>query len=761
MAKDFTKYIFNGHSHHKNRLVLAVIKEYVKNDAPNLQELLEAFPNELQGTRGIFIDKTKYDALPENSDDKKNNRYFSKEDEIISVTDGELLITTQWGIDNVSRFVDKAFTLGIDIQGKSDENNKVYWFLGASYGGVDDQTERFIKEGIWQGGNDGKYTDKIKQIQKGDKIAIKSVYTQTHSLPFDNGGKMASVMDIKAIGVVTENLNDGKTVKVDWQPNFKKLTWYMYTYQKRIWRVLPDKPERKALIDFAFSGAKQDFELFMKNNNESFVNSDEQQYPTITQGSLNKILYGPPGTGKTYNTIVEAVNAAEPGFSPEDGSIDEIRAEYQEQYDDLVAEGRIRFVTFHQSYGYEEFVEGLKASSDDGNISYDVEDGIFKGIARQAEKFLNSKASESTYNFDNAWLAFTELFSEEDYVEVNMSKTSFKVLDFNDKRIFFEKRGGSQDHTLSISTLRAIFEGRREYKSGLGVYYRPLVKFLKEISAPQQMPAVERKNFVLVIDEINRGNISKIFGELITLIEPSKRLGQKESLEVVLPYSGDKFSVPDNLYIIGTMNTADRSLAMMDTALRRRFDFVEMMPKSELFAGKSVKGIKLDLLLSKMNERIEVLYDREHTLGHAFFMPVADKVDFEGEDKAFEELQHVFRNKIIPLLEEYFFEDWNKIRLVLGDNRKKSKALTPYVFIKKHVSSYNDIFGEDHGLETYEDKKTTFKLADFDNEHSAWHNHLAYQAIYDETVLKKVDKASVNEEPATGEDSVVAEKSNA
>jgi hypothetical protein len=143
-------------------------------------------------------------------------------------------------------------------------------------------------------------------------------------------------------------------------------------------------------------------------------------------------------------------------------------------------------------------------------------------------------------------------------------------------------------------------------------------------------------------------------------------------------------------------------------------------------------------------------------------MPVSDKIDSEGEDKAFVELQHVFRNKIIPLLEEYFFEDWNKISLVLGDNRKNSKALTPYVFIKKHIASYNDIFGENHGLETYEDKKTTFKLADFDDEHSAWNNHLAYQAIYDETVLEKADKTPAkDEEYTTGEDSVVAEKSNA
>jgi 5-methylcytosine-specific restriction protein B len=321
---------------------------------------------------------------------------------------------------------------------------------------------------------------------------------------------------------------------------------------------------------------------------------------------------------------------------------------------------RYSSTTFHQSYGYEEFIQGLKAkSTNDNGISYAVEPGIFAKLCDRASKDPNHK-------------------------------------------------------------------------------------------------------YAMFIDEINRGNISKIFGELITLIESDKRKGCSNEMTVQLTYDGEQFSVPANVDIIGTMNTADRSLAMMDTALRRRFDFVEMMPRPELFAGKSVNGIKLDLLLSKMNERIEVLYDREHTLGHAFFMPVADKVDLEGENKAFVELQHVFRNKIIPLLEEYFFEDWNKISLVLGDNRKKSKALTPYVFIKKHVASYNDIFGEDHGLETYEDKKTTFKLADFDDQHSAWHNNLAYQAIYDETVLKKADTAlDKDEESATGEDSVVAEKSNA
>ncbi|MGK0269671.1 MAG: 5-methylcytosine-specific restriction protein B [Cocleimonas sp.] len=460
----------------------------------------------------------------------------------------------------------------------------------------------------------------------------------------------------------------------------------------------------------------------------------------VMNASLNQILYGPPGTGKTYNTIERAVDAAEPTFSPDVENKSELRAAYKDRYDKLVSDGRIRFVTFHQSYGYEEFVEGLKASSDDGNISYDVEDGVFKDIACQAEKFLNSKTSESTYNFDNAWLAFTERFSEEDYVEVNMSKTSFKVLDFNDKRIFFEKRGGSQDHTLSISTLRAIFEGRREYKSGLGVYYRPLVKFLKEISAPEQMPAVERKNFVLIIDEINRGNISKIFGELITLIEPSKRNGQPEAIEVTLPYSNDHFSVPDNLYIIGTMNTADRSLALMDTALRRRFDFVEMMPDYSVLTDDENQPycinhleneIDLVQLLSTVNKRISALYDREHTLGHAFLMPVVDKIKSNDHQGALTELANCFQNKLIPLLAEYFFEDWQKIRLVLADNQKPKELQ----LIKETDVDLADLFGDTDEVDVMDDELNDYQLIKADSE--LWLEPLTYLGIYQPSALGK------------------------
>ncbi|MEZ8096954.1 McrB family protein [Photobacterium swingsii] len=369
----------------------------------------------------------------------------------------------------------------------------------------------------------------------------------------------------------------------------------------------------------------------------------------MTHSPLNQILFGPPGTGKTFHTTEAAVKAADPAFygqlniNPAVGADTEQRQALTKKYKALSEAGRIRFVTFHQSYGYEEFVEGLKAeTTEDNQISYKVSDGIFKSISNAASV---SELSPSVDRGDSAPLP-------------------------------------AQSH-------------------------------------------VEQHNHVLVIDEINRGNISKIFGELITLIEESKRAGNNEEIALTLPYSGKTFSVPNNLFIIGTMNTADRSLAMMDTALRRRFDFKEMMPKPELFNNRTVKGIDLTRLLETLNKRIEVLYDREHILGHAFLFPVFNEAD---EDNAFIKLKDAFKNKIIPLLEEYFYEDWNKIRLVLGDNQKEQSSGRDYTFIQAHTDSFDALFGHNHGLETYEDSKVTYKLKDFDD--AVWSQPEAYVAIY-------------------------------
>lgn len=275
--------------------------------------------------------------------------------------------------------------------------------------------------------------------------------------------------------------------------------------------------------------------------------------------STNLILYGPPGTGKTFSTAKEAVRLCETGFSDEDLDDEEILR--KDLYPSLLAEKRIEFVTFHQSFTYEDFVQGLRPETGDfasgrmtGGFSLKPRDGVFKRICDRAK------------------------------------------------------------------------------------------------DDPQ-------KSYVLVIDEINRANISKVFGELITLLEGDKRLGCAHEITVRLPYSEEcdaRFGVPPNLHIIGTMNTADRSIAKLDIALRRRFTFKELEPAPKKL--NEIEGINLPAVLTTINNRIEYLLDREHRIGHAFFMRCKTKADVDN----------VMADKIIPLLQEYFYEDWGKIHAILG-----------------------------------------------------------------------------------------------
>ena len=221
----------------------------------------------------------------------------------------------------------------------------------------------------------------------------------------------------------------------------------------------------------------------------------------------------------------------------------------------------------------------------------------------------------------------------------------------------------------------------------------------------------EKKNYVFIIDEINRGNISKIFGELITLLEESKRVGKPESMTARLPYSQKSFGVPDNVYIIGTMNTADRSIAVIDTALRRRFLFREIQPDAKVLDGVVVEDVSISDMMNRMNKRISVLYDREHTIGHAYFIKLKDNPTVEM-------LAEIFRNNIIPLLQEYFYEDYEKIRLVLGDSRKTD---TSTQFITVQENNYVALFGSaDIGL----DESSTYEIND-----AAFENIDAYRTI--------------------------------
>ena len=398
----------------------------------------------------------------------------------------------------------------------------------------------------------------------------------------------------------------------------------------------------------------------LKNGNVTIkVNSEPVSNSVLMPNvkPLNQILYGPPGTGKTYHTINKAISIIE--NIKEDVLAKEKRNALKLRFEEYNASGQIVFTTFHQSMCYEDFIEGikpLKPLPDDEFVKYDVQAGIFKNICQEAKSnFENAKTENvSKLSFELAFEMLKEEWDNDSGLKFPL-KTSgydYTILGFTNTSIQFKKASGGTSHTLSISTLRDLYYGKEyDFKQGVGIYYPALINKLNTYQSIEKSPT-QIKPFVLIIDEINRGNISQIFGELITLIEESKRIGNEEVLEVTLPYSKEKFSVPPNLYIIGTMNTADRSVEALDTALRRRFSFEEMLPKVEVVKEKSFDDFDRVKIMEIINNRIEILLDRNHTLGHAYFI----KKDFKTS----------FQNEIIPLLQEYFYNDYSKIGLVLG-----------------------------------------------------------------------------------------------
>lgn len=476
---------------------------------------------------------------------------------------------------------------------------------------------------------------------------------------------------------------------------------------------------------------------------------------------LNQILYGPPGTGKTYQTARLAVEIC-------DGEVPSERIEIKKRYDELLAAKRIAFTTFHQSIGYEEFVEGLRPvtggedeSASESSVGFRLEpqNGIFREICALANQATKQTSGVNDIDLSNKRFfkmslgdAKTESHiydaaiegdfitlgwgGEVDWSEINAEfpKDFHKI---KERWLKINPEASSQDPNITQSftfygnmrvgdivvisdgnlRFRAIAEITGEYEFSphdSGYNHRRTVKWLrvfdeslpasnivsnklsqvscyelklknikldafKALLPSNKIKAGGAENHVLIIDEINRANISKVLGELITLLEPDKRLGQKNEIKLTLPYSADEFGVPSNLHIIGTMNTADRSIAQLDTALRRRFDFTEVMPDYSVI-DVDVDDINLAEVLSAMNERVEWLFDREHQIGHSYFCDVKSKA----------ELDHVMAHKIIPLIAEYFFEDWEKVIAVLNDSAG--------LFIKRETlkppSTLDDAFEE-------------------------------------------------------------------
>lgn len=430
----------------------------------------------------------------------------------------------------------------------------------------------------------------------------------------------------------------------------------------------------------------------------NFLSSDKNQlnepipaYTMNTKTSLNQILYGPPGTGKTYNTINKAVQIANSGFIVDDSlNANEKRKLIKDEYLRLVDVGQIVFTTFHQSMTYEDFIEGIKPvieENEDGakSVVYEVKNGIFKEICKNAEQPQFEKlAVVKDYSFDDA---FNDLVleanqklenNEQLFLPILTENLGLKIVGISDRGNLILKPIYSDDakeYTVSYSRAEKLQQAYpdlsvvknidKEFRAVIGgsnsTAYWSVLNYINnkinlEKKSISQSVSLPLKPYVLIIDEINRGNVSQIFGELITLIEEDKRLGNDEAIEVTLPYSKEKFGVPSNLYIIGTMNTADRSVEALDSALRRRFVFEEIPPKYDL-AGlqQELLGFKAADILETINQRIEKLLDRDHQIGHAYFINKNESTFIDS-----------FYKNIIPLLQEYFFGDYGKIGLVLG-----------------------------------------------------------------------------------------------
>ncbi|WP_299781721.1 AAA family ATPase [uncultured Formosa sp.] len=368
--------------------------------------------------------------------------------------------------------------------------------------------------------------------------------------------------------------------------------------------------------------------------------------------AINQIFYGPPGTGKTYHTVLEAAKIIEQKES----------LKYSEalKFFNKHLGNRIEFITFHQNYSYEDFIQGLRPDTEiGGELSFFKSDGVFKRIADRALKNLKDSENPGSAKrqFEDVFLELIKPLNdgELDELEIEMKKTSFYITEVGEKSIEFRKNQGESKHTLSINTLRKMYDSgvNTIILGGLQPYYNPILSLLLR-KGKRNVQTVAKQNYVIIIDEINRANISRVFGELITLIEKDKRSHGKIPLTATLP-SGDPFIVPSNLYIIGTMNTADKSIALLDIALRRRFEFKAMYPKYSI----ENKTIHKSEFLEKLNKLI-VNSGKGHdfTIGHSYFMC--------DDDETFN-FENTINNKVIPLMLEYYMNDENEVTRILKD----------------------------------------------------------------------------------------------
>lgn len=552
----------------------------------------------------------------------------------------------------------------------SEQNN--YFFVGTKFGD-DDYLEYFMKEGKWELGwhnneENKQYQRMLKlfnKIKPGDVLFAKSTYVKKKNLPFVKKDDLkVSVMKIRGMATVKEVLDDGHTIIVAWKKEYIEREWFFFTGQETIWFPSDIKyrtKETNQLIKFAASDEIiiQDYDYFLNHPNwkkykklesETMLRNDFLfNYSGILKKSKNLILRGAPGTGKTY--LAKEIAKELTGGN----------------------EDQIGFVQFHPSYDYTDFVEGLRpVSNGDGAIEFKLEDGIFKKFCQKAKEAQKTGGQD---NFEEAWDLYLEYVNSRDEKEYLTEFSYLTVNSRNNFNINYETK--AQGTCLTKSYVYELYKDEKYLKQP---YYRNQGKKvletlrkrfgLKDYVSPTEIDT--DKKFVFIIDEINRGEISKIFGELFFSIDPGYR-GEKGSVSTQyanLHETDDKFYIPENVYIIGTMNDIDRSVDTFDFAMRRRFRFVEVTAESQvgmLDKELDIHAEEAKLRLRNLNAAIENVQElnSHYHIGPSYFLKLQD-VDFDYE--------LLWSDYLKPLLEDYLRGSYEEAETL--DTLKKAFDLT-------------------------------------------------------------------------------------
>nr|WP_228050724.1 AAA family ATPase [Pontibacterium sinense] len=714
-------------------MVLNVVREYANQSGFSYLDIRENFLD-ISNAKDVVLDEVAYQTKLEKSIDVEK-RYFLS-DPVLDVDGQKFYVSNQWGRGNINGFILRAREMGMDIKIIADENSELIrlftqyksnprteWINSyrnrcqscseIDVGTFDFTADDFL-ENYWRSASNGisgvqpgmlsthEFTNLKKQLPDISRKIINNPSAETYKeiIKWAKKAKEGGLFTSVKHGVINRFFCACAPDLLCTILNLSHLQNFISKWNEKKYGANVDSSgnwfdlNAGVMKDIRMCGLEEEDDFlvntFVYSLKEYLLDGAPEPgtnvqtaliYPPTISGSvikpssgltgINQILYGPPGTGKTYSTIEKAVSIADPALvkSLSESALpaNEVRLTLKGRFDQLLQAGQIVFTTFHQSFSYEDFVEGLKAESNGGQISYSVEDGLFKKICERADPVRYSGG------LDEAIAQVKELCSEE----------PLRLLTATGKRFSVSYRGGKTFSCLpeasmeqrelpaNIDHVKKVALGEIPENLYCGSYVKSIAKYVYDtynIDKGVTSDSVEASPHVLIIDEINRGNISRIFGELITLLEPGKRKGQAEALSVTLPYSKEEFSIPANLHVIGTMNTADTSLAKIDIALRRRFQFVEVMPDMHQLRGVVVAGIDVRLLLKTINQRIELFYDRDHTIGHSYFMGLSSS-------SGIDDLATIFKTQIIPLLEEYFFEDWAIIHRVLGDHLKNKKHL--------------------------------------------------------------------------------------